>query len=117
MAALPQSAIALIESGAHGHLVTINPDDGSLQVSMVWVGIEGGELCVASLTPRQKLRNACGVTLVSRSPSNRPCTTSPASAAPAGCASISASGGRRASPKAGRLPCCASWAPSISGRT
>lgn len=56
MAELPQSAIALIESGAHGHLVTINPD-GSPQVSMVWVGVEVGELCVASLTPRQKLRN------------------------------------------------------------
>jgi PPOX class probable F420-dependent enzyme len=53
---LPQSALGLIESGAHGHLVTINPD-GSPQISMVWVGVEGGELCVAALTPRQKLRN------------------------------------------------------------
>jgi PPOX class probable F420-dependent enzyme len=56
IAALPESAIALIESGAHGHLVTINAD-GSPQTSMVWVGVEDGELCVASLTPRQKLDN------------------------------------------------------------
>jgi PPOX class probable F420-dependent enzyme len=56
MARLPASAVALIESGAHGHLVTINTD-GSPQMSMVWVGIEDDELCVASLTPRQKLRN------------------------------------------------------------
>jgi PPOX class probable F420-dependent enzyme len=56
MAALPPSAVALIESGAHGHLVTLNPD-GSPQVSMVWVGIENDELCVAALTPRRKLDN------------------------------------------------------------
>jgi PPOX class probable F420-dependent enzyme len=56
VARLPESAIALIESGAHGHLVTINPD-GSPQISMVWVGVEGDELVVASLTPRQKLAN------------------------------------------------------------
>jgi PPOX class probable F420-dependent enzyme len=56
MALLPESAIALIESGAHGHLVTLNPD-GSPQVSMVWVGVEDDELCVAALTPRRKLEN------------------------------------------------------------
>lgn len=56
MASLPQSAIELIESGAHGHLVTINPD-GSPQVSMVWTGIEDGKICVAALTQRQKLKN------------------------------------------------------------
>lgn len=56
MATLPSSAIALIESGAHGHLVTINPD-GSPQISMVWVGVEDDELCVAALTPRRKLAN------------------------------------------------------------
>lgn len=56
MARLPDTAIALIESGAHGHLVTLDPD-GSPQVSMVWVGVEDDELCVGALTPRQKLRN------------------------------------------------------------
>jgi PPOX class probable F420-dependent enzyme len=56
MARLPQSAIELIASGAHGHLVTINRD-GSPQLSMVWVGVDGDELVVAALTQRQKLRN------------------------------------------------------------
>jgi PPOX class probable F420-dependent enzyme len=56
MATLPESAVALIESGRHGHLVTINAD-GSPQVSMVWVGIEDDELCIASLSPRRKLEN------------------------------------------------------------
>jgi len=56
MARLPDSAIALIESGAHGHLATTNPD-GSPQISMVWVGVEDDELVVAALTPRRKLRN------------------------------------------------------------
>jgi PPOX class probable F420-dependent enzyme len=56
VATLPQSAVALIESGAHGHLVTINPD-GSPQVSLVWVGIEDDELCVASMSLRQKVQN------------------------------------------------------------
>lgn len=58
MARLPQSAIDLIESGAHGHLVTLNAD-GSPQVSMVWVGVENDELVVAALTARQKLANVC----------------------------------------------------------
>jgi len=56
MAKLPESAIALIESGRHGHLVTVNAD-GSPQVSIVWVGIEDDELCIASLSPRKKLEN------------------------------------------------------------
>jgi PPOX class probable F420-dependent enzyme len=56
MAALPESALDLIRSGAHGHLVTINPD-GSPQLSMVWVAVEAGELCVAALTWRKKRRN------------------------------------------------------------
>lgn len=56
MLELPPSARALIESGVHGHLATVNAD-GSPQQTMVWVGIENGELCVPALTPRRKLRN------------------------------------------------------------
>lgn len=56
MIVLPESAQELIESGVHAHLATINPD-GSPQLSMVWTTIENGEICVASLTDRQKLRN------------------------------------------------------------
>jgi PPOX class probable F420-dependent enzyme len=53
---LPESARELIESGAHAHLATINAD-GTPQLSMVWSAIEDDEICIASLTPRQKLAN------------------------------------------------------------
>jgi PPOX class probable F420-dependent enzyme len=56
VARLPDSAIALIESGAHAHLVTVDPD-GAPQVSLVWVGVEGDELLVASLALRRKIQN------------------------------------------------------------
>jgi len=53
----PPDARALIESGALGHLVTVNRD-GSPQVSCVWIGIERDELVSGHLFPgQQKLRN------------------------------------------------------------
>jgi PPOX class probable F420-dependent enzyme len=55
---LPESARALIDGGALGHLVTVNRD-GSPQVAIVWVGIDGDELVTAHLSgAQQKLRNA-----------------------------------------------------------
>ena len=56
MAALPDSARQLIESGALGHLVTLNAD-GSPQVSCVWMGLEGDELVAGHLVRQQKIRN------------------------------------------------------------
>ena len=56
LASLPVPAVELISSGAEGHMVTLNPD-GTPQVSLVWVAATADELLVASLTPRQKLRN------------------------------------------------------------
>jgi PPOX class probable F420-dependent enzyme len=54
---LPAEARDLIESGALGHLVTLN-GDGSPQVSCVWIGVDGGELVSAHLSEKQqKLRN------------------------------------------------------------
>ena len=53
---LPDSARALIESGALAHLVTLNRN-GSAQVSCVWVGLDEGELVSGHLGDRQKLRN------------------------------------------------------------
>ena len=54
---LPDSARALIDSGALGHLVTLNRN-GSPQVAIVWVGVEGDELVSAHLSAaQQKLRN------------------------------------------------------------
>lgn len=54
---LPDSARALIEGGALGHLVTIGAD-GSPQVTCVWVAVDGDDLLTAHLNPRQrKLEN------------------------------------------------------------
>ena len=53
---IPDSVADLLATSPLGHLVTVNPD-GSPQVSVVWVGVEGDELVVASLGARQKLRN------------------------------------------------------------
>ena len=50
---LPDSARELIEAGAIGHLVTLDPD-GSAQVTGVWVGVEGDELITAHLDPGQR---------------------------------------------------------------
>ena len=56
MAALPDSARELIESGALAHLVTIN-GDGSPQVTCVWVGLDGDEIVSGHLREQQKVRN------------------------------------------------------------
>lgn len=57
MSVLNDAARELISSGALGHLVTIS-DDGSPQVSVVWVGIDGDELVTAHLDGGQrKLHN------------------------------------------------------------
>jgi len=53
---IPPPVADFLATSPLGHLVTINPD-GSPQVSVVWVGIEDGELVVGSLGARQKLRN------------------------------------------------------------
>jgi PPOX class probable F420-dependent enzyme len=55
--ALPDTAKALIRSGALGHLVTVR-GDGSPQVTCVWVAVDGDDLLTAHLNPRQrKLQN------------------------------------------------------------
>lgn len=56
MGVLPESARAVLESDGLAHLVTINPD-GSAQVSIVWVGLDGGDIVSAHLLEQQKLRN------------------------------------------------------------
>jgi PPOX class probable F420-dependent enzyme len=54
---LPESARELIESDALAHLVTLN-EDGSPQVTCIWVGLEGDELVSGHLSSSQrKLRN------------------------------------------------------------
>jgi PPOX class probable F420-dependent enzyme len=56
MGVLPESARAVLESDGLAHLVTINPD-GSPQVSIVWVGLDDGNIVSAHLLEQQKLRN------------------------------------------------------------
>lgn len=53
MAVLNAAARALISSGALAHLVTVN-EDGSPQVSVVWVKADGDELVAGHLDGRQK---------------------------------------------------------------
>jgi PPOX class probable F420-dependent enzyme len=56
MSVIPESARAVLDSDALAHLVTLNPD-GSPQVSIVWVGLEGDDILSAHLREQQKLRN------------------------------------------------------------
>ena len=56
MSVLPESARAVLESDGLAHLVTVNAD-GSPQVTIVWVGLEGDDIVSAHLREQQKLRN------------------------------------------------------------
>jgi PPOX class probable F420-dependent enzyme len=56
MRSLPDSARAVLESPALAHLVTLNRD-GSPQVSIVWVGLDGDEIVAAHLPEHRKVRN------------------------------------------------------------
>jgi PPOX class probable F420-dependent enzyme len=53
---IPQDIKTLIESGCLAHLVTLNPD-GSPQVTLVWLGVEGDELVAGHLPKHQKVKN------------------------------------------------------------
>ena len=50
---LNAEARRVVESGALAHLTTINAD-GSPQVSVIWVGLDGDELIAGHLDGRQK---------------------------------------------------------------
>ena len=56
MAALPPALRELIGSGPLTHLSTINAD-GSPQVSVIWIGLDGDDIVSGHLDQRQKLRN------------------------------------------------------------
>jgi PPOX class probable F420-dependent enzyme len=56
MAAIPESVRAVLTSSALAHLVTLDPD-GSPQVSIVWVGLDGDEIVAGHLADRRKVRN------------------------------------------------------------
>jgi PPOX class probable F420-dependent enzyme len=54
--ALPERIRTLVESGPLAHLVTLNAD-GSPQVTVVWIGIEGDEIVSGHLYRHRKVRN------------------------------------------------------------
>jgi len=56
MNTIPESVRAVLESSALAHLVTLEPD-GSPQVSIVWVGLDGDEIVAGHLAERRKVRN------------------------------------------------------------
>jgi PPOX class probable F420-dependent enzyme len=56
VAALPESALRVLESDALAHLVTLEPD-GRPQMSCVWVGLEGDEIVAGHLPEHRKLKN------------------------------------------------------------
>ena len=56
MSALPGELRDLIESGPMAHLSTINPD-GSPQVTVIWVGLDGDDLVSGHMSRYVKLRN------------------------------------------------------------
>jgi PPOX class probable F420-dependent enzyme len=56
MTVLTPEARDVLTAGRLAHLVTVNAD-GSPQVSIVWVGLDGDELVSGHLDFRQKLRN------------------------------------------------------------
>ncbi len=53
---IPHEIKALIESGCPAHLVTLNRD-GSPQMTLVWIGLEGDDLVAAHLPRNQKVKN------------------------------------------------------------
>jgi PPOX class probable F420-dependent enzyme len=53
---IPQTIREVIEKGPFAHLTTLNPN-GSPQVTVVWVGIEGEEFVMGHLAMHQKVKN------------------------------------------------------------
>jgi PPOX class probable F420-dependent enzyme len=56
MSSLSPELRDLIESGPMAHLSTINPD-GSPQVTVIWIGLDGDVLVSAHMSRHVKLRN------------------------------------------------------------
>ena len=56
MTVLTPEAREVLTAGRLAHLVTVNAD-GSPQVSIVWVGLDGDEIVSGHMGVRQKLRN------------------------------------------------------------
>jgi PPOX class probable F420-dependent enzyme len=53
---IPLEVRALIESGRPAHLVTLNAD-GSPQVTLVWIGLDGDDIVAGHLPKNRKVTN------------------------------------------------------------
>jgi PPOX class probable F420-dependent enzyme len=53
---IPQEIRKLIESGTPAHLVTLNRD-GSPQLTLVWIGLDGDDIVAGHLPENRKVRN------------------------------------------------------------
>jgi PPOX class probable F420-dependent enzyme len=53
---IPQSLREVVDRGPYAHLTTLNRD-GSPQVTVVWVGIEGEEFVIGHLATHHKVKN------------------------------------------------------------
>ena len=53
---IPASLRTLIESGPLAHLVTVNAD-GSPQVTVIWIGLDGDDIVSGHMNLSKKLRN------------------------------------------------------------
>ncbi len=53
---IPTQVRKLIESGRPAHLVTLNRD-GSPQVTLVWIGLDGDDIVAGHLPKNRKVRN------------------------------------------------------------
>lgn len=53
---IPDEIRMLIETGPPAHLVTLNRD-GSPQVTLIWIGLDGDEIVAGHLPENQKVKN------------------------------------------------------------
>ena len=53
---IPQEIRALIEAGTLAHFVTLNRD-GSPQVTLIWLGLDGDDLVAGHLDEHAKVKN------------------------------------------------------------
>ncbi|HSM26184.1 MAG TPA: PPOX class F420-dependent oxidoreductase [Anaerolineaceae bacterium] len=53
---IPNKVRQLIEAGTPAHLVTLNPD-GSPQLTLVWVGLDGEDIVIGHLPKNRKVKN------------------------------------------------------------
>ena len=53
---IPQSIRMLIESGTPAHFVTLNRD-GSPQLTLVWIGLDGDDIVAGHLPENRKVKN------------------------------------------------------------